>query len=157
VIIPDLNLLLYACDASSPFHAAASAWWQSCLAGTEPVGLPHVVVFGFVRLATSARVFLQPMTPAEAAGHVRAWLEQPPVQLLEAGPDHVRQVLALLEGVGTAGNLVTDAQLAALALDHDAVLHTTDADFTRFQGLRWFNPLTATGSAGLRRARKRQA
>jgi len=156
VIIPDINLLLYACDSTSPFHAAASAWWRSCLTGTEPVGLPQVVVFGFVRLATSGRVFLQPMTPTEAAGHVRTWLEQPPVQLLEAGPDHVRQVLGLLEGLGTAGNLVTDAQLAALALDHNAVLHTNDAGFTRFQGLRWFNPLTATGGGARRRTRTRQ-
>lgn len=157
MIIPDLNLLLYACDSSSRFHPAALAWWRSCLTGTEPVGLPRVVLFGFVRLTTSGRVFRQPMTPVEAAEHVWLWLEQPPVQLLEGGPDHVGKVLELLAGLGTAGNLVTDAQLAALALDHDAVLHTTDADFTRFPGLRWFNPLTATGSAGLRRARKRQA
>jgi uncharacterized protein len=151
VIIPDINLLLYACDSSSPFHAKAAGWWESCLSGTEPVGMLHVVVFGFVRIATNTRVFLHPMSPGEAAGHVRAWLEQPPVQLLDPGPDHIRRALKLLETVGTAGNLVSDVQMAALAMDHDAVLHTADTDFVRFQGLRWFNPITGIGSASLRR------
>jgi toxin-antitoxin system PIN domain toxin len=153
VIIPDINLLLYAYDASSPFHPKAAGWWQDCLSGTEPVGLLHVVTFGFVRIATNARAFANPMTPTEAAGHVRSWLEQPPVQVLAPGPDHVRDTLELLEKLGTAGNLVSDAQMAALALDHDAVLHTADTDFVRFPGLRWFNPITATGSAGLRRTK----
>jgi hypothetical protein len=150
MIIPDINLLLYAHDSSSPFHAKAAAWWQACLRGTEPVGLLHVVVFGFVRVATNARAFLKPMTPAEAAGHVRSWLEQPPVQVLDPGPNHIRQVLKLLEDLGTAANLVSDAQMAAVAMDHDAVLHTVDTDFVRFQGLLWFNPITATGTVSLR-------
>ncbi len=151
MIIPDINLLLYAHDSGSPLHAKAAAWWQSCLSGAEPIGLLHVVVFGFVRIATNARAFLKPMTPAEAAGHVRSWLEQPPVQVLDPGPDHLRQTLKLLEALGTAGNLVSDAQMAALAIDYNAVLHTADAHFVRFQSLRWFNPLTGTGSASLRR------
>lgn len=153
MIIPDINLLLYAYDSSSPFHPKAAGWWQSCLSGKDPVGLLHVVVFGFVRIATSPRAFLHPMTPAEAAGHVRSWLGQPPVQVLDPGPDHTRHVLGLLETLGTAGNLVSDAQMAALAMDHDAVLHTADTDFVRFQRVRWFNPITGTGSASLRRAK----
>lgn len=153
MIVPDLNLLLYAYDSGSSFHAKAADWWQSCLSGTEPVGLAHVVVFGFVRLATNPRAFTDPMTPTEAAGHVRSWLEQPPVQVLDPGPDHLRQTLQLLEDLGTAGNLVSDAQMAALAMEHDAVLHTADADFVRFPGLRWYNPITGTGRAGLRRTR----
>jgi len=157
VIIPDINLLLYAYDSNSPFHAHAAGWWQGCLSATEPVGLLHVVVFGFVRITTNARAFQHPMTPSEAAGHVRSWLEQPPVQVLDPGPDHLRHTLKLLETLGTAGNLVSDAQMAALAIDHDAVLHTADADFVRFQGLRWFNPITGTGSASLRRGFGRQA
>jgi uncharacterized protein len=153
VIIPDINLLLYAHDSSSPFHAQAVAWWQSCLSGTESIGLLHVVTFGFVRIATNSRAFVNPMTAAEAAGHVRSWLEQPPVQVIAPGPDHLRQTLELLETLGTAGNLVSDAQMAALAMDHGAVLHTADSDFVRFPGLRWFNPITATGSARLRRTK----
>lgn len=153
MIVPDINLLLYAYDSSSPFHSKAAHWWQSCLSGTEPVGLLHVVVFGFVRIATHARAFQNPMTSAEAAGHVRSWLAQPPVQVLDPGPDHLRHTLQLLETLGTAGNLVSDAQMAALAMDYEAVVHTADADFVRFQGLRWFNPITGTGSGRLRGAK----
>lgn len=141
MIIPDVNLLIYAYDAGSVSHAQAAGWWQKCLSGTEPVGLPLVVVFGFMRLATNARVFHNPMTPAEASGHIRSWLAQPVVQLMEPRSDHVEQVLELLETLGSAGNLVTDAQIAALAIEHGAVLHTADTDFLRFTGLRWMNPL----------------
>jgi toxin-antitoxin system PIN domain toxin len=150
MIIPDINLLLYAYDAASPFHAPAAAWWQKCLSAEEPVGLAPVVVFGFVRIATHGRVFQNPMTPGEAAGHVRSWLAQPVVRMIEPGNDHAAHVLTLLEGLGTAGNLVTDAQIAALAMDHGAILHTADADFLRFPGLRWLNPLTGKSSAKLR-------
>jgi uncharacterized protein len=155
VIVPDINLLLYAYDAGSPFHAKAAAWWAECLSGTEQVGLPQVVLFGFIRVGTSPHVFRQPMTPGEAAGHIRSWLAQPPAQVLDSGPDHVERVLERLEGAGTAGNLVTDAQIAALAIEHSAVVHTTDTDFVRFADVRWFNPIARTGSRSLRRSRSR--
>ena len=151
MIVPDINLLLYAYDSDSSFHAKAKAWWRECLSGTEPVGLPPVVVFGFIRIGTNARVFKSPMTPAEAAQHVRSWLAQPVAQMLEPRSDHLEQVLQSLEKLGTAGNLVTDAQIAALAIEHHAVLHTNDTDFMRFAGLRWFNPLTGAASAKLRK------
>lgn len=146
MIVPDVNLLLYAYDAGSPFHAAAAAWWRACLSGSEPVGLPPVVVFAFVRIGTSARVFERPMTTAEASGHVRTWLAQPVVQVLEPGADHIERVLDLLASVRTAGNPVTDAQIAALVLESDAVLHTNDTDFLGFAGLRCLNPLTGVTS-----------
>lgn len=149
MIVPDINLLLYAYDSRSPFHRKAVAWWQRCLAGTEPVGLPQVVVFGFVRIGTHARVFENPMTPTEAAGHVRSWLAQPMARILEPGSDYTEQVLKLLETIGAAGNLVTDAQIAALAIELGAVLHTADSDFLRFSGLRWFNPITGAASGKL--------
>jgi toxin-antitoxin system PIN domain toxin len=148
MIIPDINLLIYSYDASSPFHPKAAAWWADCLSGAEPIGLAPVVLFGFVRISTLSRVFLQPLSTAEAAELVRSWLDRPVAQILEPPADHVPQVLRLLEGIGTAGNLVTDAQLAALAIAHDAVLHTADADFLRFPGLRWVNPLTAKSGTG---------
>lgn len=150
MIIPDINLLIYAYDSGSPSHAGAAAWWQECLSGEEPVGLAPVVLFGFLRIATNPRVFEHPMTVAEAAKHVRSWLEQPVAQLLESRRDHVEQVLSLLESLGTAGNLVTDAQIAALAIEHAAILHTADSDFLRFSGLRWSNPLTGARSGRLR-------
>ena len=150
MIVPDINLLLYAYDSSSPYHAKASAWWQDCLSGSETMGLPAVVVFGFLRLSTNPRVFNSPMTPAEASQHVRSWLAQSAVQMLQPGSEHIEQVLKSLEKLGTTGNLVTDAQIAALAGEYDAVLHTNDADFSRFSGLRWFNPLTGAASGKLR-------
>src|ERR1044071_4163238 len=129
MIIPDINLLLYAYDSDSAVHSKAAGWWQRCLSGDEPVGLAQVVAFGFVRIATNRRVFRNPMTPIEAVEHVRSWQEQPVVHVLEAETGHLAHVLKLLETLGTAGNLVSYAQLAALALEHDAVLHTSDADF----------------------------
>jgi toxin-antitoxin system PIN domain toxin len=154
MILPDINLLLYAYDSDSPFHSKAAGWWQGCLSGTEPVGLAQVVVFGFVRIGTNGRVFRNPMTALEAAGHVRSWQAQPVVQILEPRADHLAQVLDLFETLGTAGNLVTDAQLAALALEHAAVLHTADPDFLRFRGLRWFNPITGVSSRNLPRSKR---
>ena len=143
-IIPDISLLLDAYDASSRLHPEAARWWQECLSGSGPVCLPPVVVLAFLRIATSRRVFEQPMTAGEAAGHIRAWLAQPVVQVLEPRGDHLERVLALLESLGTAGNLVTDVQMAAL--ESDAVPHTADSDFARLGGLRWLNPLTAITS-----------
>jgi toxin-antitoxin system PIN domain toxin len=154
MIVPDINLLLYAYDADSPFHARAATWWQDCLSGTEPVLIPQVVVFGFVRVGTNARAFRHPLTAAEAASHVRSWLGETIVSVPETAPDHIERVLGLLGSLGTAGNLVTDAQIAAVAIEHDAVVHTADADFIRFKGLRWRNPLNATStvrSTGRRR------
>jgi len=153
MIIPDINLLLYAYDSASRFHAKAAAWWQRYLSGTEPVGLPHVIAFGFMRIGTSARAFTQPLTASEATGHVRSWLRQSVVQVLDAGPNHLEQVLRLLETIGTAGNLVSDAQIAAVAIEHGAVLHTADTDFMRFPGMRWFNPLSGVGNTTLRKTK----
>ena len=154
MIVPDINLLLYAYDSDSPFHIKAGAWWQDCLSGTEPVLLPDIVALGFVRVSTNARAFRQPLTVAEAASHVRSWLGQEVVTIPEATPDHIERVLGLLESLGTAGNLVTDAQIAAVALEHDAVVHTSDADFMRFKGLRWLNPITGDSPAAARRPRR---
>jgi uncharacterized protein len=154
VIVPDINLLLYAYDAESPSHHAAKAWWKACLSGQEQVGLAPPVIFGFIRVGTSTRAFRKPMNVTEALNHVRSWLHQPAVQILDSGHDHIEAVLKMLESVGAAGNLVTDAQIAALSIEYDAVVHTTDADFIRFPKLRWFNPITEAGSRAVRKRRK---
>jgi uncharacterized protein len=153
MIVPDLNLLLYAYDSESPFHERAVTWWQECMLGDEPVLLPEVVAMGFVRVSTNARAYRKPMSAKEAASHVRSWLQQPVVQMAEPGSDHVQRVLGLLEDLGTAGNLVTDAQIAAITMGYDAVLHTADADFMRFKNLRWHNPILGTSSVSHRRRR----
>lgn len=141
MIIPDANLLLYAYDRESPLYPAAARWWSGLLSGAEPVGLCPVVVFAFLRLATSPRVFARPMTVAEAAARIEAWLARPNVRLLVAGPAHVQTVGQLLEQAGTGGNLVSDAQIGALALEYGATVHTADTDFARLPGVVWVNPL----------------
>lgn len=143
MIIPDANLLLYAYDSDSPFHRAASRWWSGLLSRPEPVGLSPVVVFGFLRLATHPKVFDRPMTVAEATARISTWLGRPNVRVLYPGPEYLPSVCQLLAAAGTAGNLVTDAQIAALALEYDAEVHSADTDFARFAGVRWINPLSA--------------
>ena len=141
MIVPDINLLLYAYDESSPFHDGAKVWWERVMTGPTPVVLLSVVAFGFVRIATHPRVFREPMTVPEAAGNVRSWLARRHVQFHEMVTVDVLSALALLETAGTAGNLTTDAQIAAVALRLDAEVHSSDLDFGRFPKLRFKNPL----------------
>jgi uncharacterized protein len=141
VILPDVNLLLYAYDSSSPFHAKAAAWWSKSLSQGEAVGLAIPVLFAFVRIATSPRAFIRPMTIETAAGHVREWLSQPVASLVEMHSQDVEKALDLLCRAGAGGNLTADAQIAALSLRHRAIVHTADTDFARFPEVTWKNPL----------------
>jgi toxin-antitoxin system PIN domain toxin len=144
MIVPDANLLLYAYDTTSPFHAKAKPWWEQCLSGVEPVGLTHPVVFAFLRIATHTRAFVSPLPLSRADAIVREWLEAPPVQVLLPGPDHLQRTLHLLEQAASAGgNLVTDAQIAALADACRATVHTADGDFRRFKTVKTCYPLDA--------------
>lgn len=139
----DLNLLLYAINRDSAHYRAAHAWLERTLTGEEPVALPWVVLLGFLRLATHARVFPHPLSPAQALQVVDGWLALPAVVPLSPAGDHWRLLRGLVAESGTAGNLTTDAHLAALAIENGAELCSTDADFARFRGLRWANPLGA--------------
>jgi uncharacterized protein len=146
MILPDANLILYAYDLESPFHTVAAAWWTKCLGEAEPVGLAQVILFGFLRLSTNPRVFANPFPIKDAITEVKAWSEQPNVRILPTGADHWQRVCRLLSQAGGSGNLVTDAQLAAFALEYRGTVHTADTDFQRFSGVSWFNPITgATG------------
>lgn len=142
MIVPDANLLLYAYDKSSVFHERAQAWLSDCLSGREPVGFTHPTIFAFLRIATNARAFASPLTLPEAAEHVESWLSRRVVQVLQPASSYVSDVVDLLKAAGGAGgNLVTDAQIAALATAHKAVVHTADRDFMRFAGIRCHFPL----------------
>ena len=140
MILPDINLLVYAYNEDAPFHAPAKAWWARCLTETEPVGLAWVVILGFVRLMSNRRVLAMPMTAPEAAEQCRLWLLRSNVRIVLPGPTHMDVLGDLLAGP-MGPNLVTDAHLAALAIEHQAVLHSNDSDFTRFSGLTWRNPI----------------
>ncbi len=141
----DLNLLLYAVNEDAPDHEAARAWWEDCLADDEPVGLAWPVVLGFLRLTTNPRVLPHPITPQQAIAVVDDWLARPVVRLVGPTDRHWGLLREALGTWGTAGNLTTDADLAVLAIEHGATLHSADNDFARFDGLRWVNPLRARG------------
>lgn len=137
----DLNVLLYAVNRDSPRHAAARAWLESTLSGEETVGLPWVVLLGFLRISTSPYILPRPISIEQAIQVVGSWLSQPCVVPLNPGDEHWRILRDLLAIAGSAGNLTTDAHLAALAIEHGAELCSTDSDFGRFAHLHWVNPL----------------
>jgi uncharacterized protein len=134
--IPDANVLLYACDESSSHHSEAREWIEGTLSASETVGFAIVVLLGFVRIATNPRVMKAPLATPEAFDQVEEWLAQPPATVLQPGRRHVGIWRELLEASGTAGNLTTDAHLAALAIEHGATFASFDGDFHRFRGLR---------------------
>jgi len=141
MIVPDVNILLYAYDTDAPQHPVAREWWERTLPGLRPVGLPWVTILGFIRISTHRKILDNPLRPEDSIRAVRAWLDHPSVQILTPGEHHAEILFGLLTHVGTAGDLTTDAHLAALAIEYQAELVSTDADFARFPGLRWFNPL----------------
>lgn len=142
MILPDVNLLIHGYNSDSPVHAKARAWWEGLLSGTRPVGLAWVAILGFIRIGTHREILNNPLPVAVATGHARAWLAQPYVGIVDPGDRHAEILFGLLDSLGSAGNLTTDAHLAALAVEHQAELHSTDADFRRFPGVRLVNPLS---------------
>jgi len=141
MIIPDINLLVYAYNSDAPDHRKARAWWERTLSATQPVALPWVVLLGFLRIMTSRRILDAPLTMEQAVRHIRSWLEQPQTRIIHPGPRHLDLIEDLAQRVRVTGELTTDLHLAALAIEHQAELHSNDDDFRRFPGLRWSNPL----------------
>jgi uncharacterized protein len=141
VIIPDINLLLYAQVAAFPEHEQARRWWEGLMNGARDVGIAAPALFGFVRLASNPRVLDRPMAVDEAIARVEAWLARPHVHFVQPGPRHLEIAFGLLRHMGSAAQLTTDAQLAALAIEHQGEVHSNDTDFGRFPQLRWVNPL----------------
>ena len=141
MILPDINLLVYAYNSSAPLHPAARRWWEDILSGIRPVGLPWIVLLGYLRLMTSRHVLKDPFEPREVLSHIRSWLQRPNAQILQPGPRHLDLMERLIREVGISGKLTTDTHLAALAIEHQAELQSNDFDFSRFPGLRWINPL----------------
>jgi toxin-antitoxin system PIN domain toxin len=137
----DANLLIYAVNRDLPQHQLAREWLESAFSGHEAVGLPWVSVLAFLRLSTNARVFSSPLNVDRAAAYVDEWLEQPAVSLVVPGAKHWAILKTLLLTTGTAGNLTTDAHIAALALENGGTVCSADNDFRRYPGLRFLNPL----------------
>jgi len=141
MVIPDPNLLIHAYNRSAPQHARAKAWWEGLLNGDAAVLMPWAVTLGFIRLMSHRAVLKDPMPVSECLARVQEWFTIGHVVPLDPGARHWTILSGLLAGLGVGGNLVTDAHLAALAIEHNAELHSNDADFARFAGLRVFNPL----------------
>lgn len=139
--LPDINLLLYTADESSPHSAQTRSWLEEALSGTEEIGFAWVALLGFVRISTNPSAFESPLSPSRAFEYVESWLDQPTAAVVHPTHGHAATLRRLLEPLGTGGNLTSDAHLAALAIEHGAEVCSGDADFARFEGVRWTDPL----------------
>lgn len=144
MILVDANLLVYAHVASFPQHPRARAWLDSQLSGATPVGLPWPSLLGFLRIVTNARLFERPESTTQAWHQISAWLDSGPVWIPQPTDRHRQTLEALIHSSDVQGNLIPDAHLAALAIEHGLILCTTDGDFARFPNLRRQNPLIAS-------------
>ncbi len=142
--IVDLNVLLYVVNENAPHHQALLNWWESTIDGDESMGLPWVVLLGFLRITTNPKIFPKPLEPAAAITKINTWLSLANTYLVREKDEHWEILRTMLAEAGTAGNLTTDAHLATLAVSHGAVLVSCDSDFARFRGLRWENPIESS-------------
>ena len=142
MILVDANLLIYAYEARTPYHAAARTWLDEQLNGAAPVGLPWLALLAYLRITTNPRVFPRPQTMQQAWKQVDAWLGAEPAWIPQPTPQHPEVFSHLLLSARATRDLTSDAHLAALAIEHGLTLCTTDNDFGRFPGLRWTNPLS---------------
>ena len=139
--IVDINLLIYAINKDTPHHAKAKKWLEDSLSSDEPFGFAWIVILGFLRIVTNGRIMPKPLMPEVAINLANDWLRQPPSLTVVPSQQHWPIFKEILAPLGTAANLTSDAHLAALAIEHGARLYSTDNDFSRFQSLRWTNPI----------------
>lgn len=137
----DVNLLLYVVNRNAPQHERVRRWWEEAIVREEAIGLAWIAVLGFLRLSTRPRIFSPPLTAEQAIGKLETWLALPNVNLVFETERQWTLLKQVLIDTGTAGNLTTDAHLAALAIANGATLVSCDADFGRYRQLRWENPL----------------
>lgn len=141
MIVPDANLLIYAHDEQSHHHRAAKSWWEGVLSGTEPIGLPWVVLLAFVRLMTHPNVCAHPLSVEQIRDVVAVWKQSPNIRLLQLSESAMDTYFDLLIEAGLGGNLSTDALIALHARENSATVYSNDRDFDRFTGVRRINPL----------------
>ncbi len=141
MILLDANILIYSVNEDAALHARAKSWLETAMSATEIVGLSWNVLLAFLRLTTRPGLFRHPLPVDAAFDLLDAWLEQPSVRIIDPGPQHPSILRRLLSSSGSAGNLTSDAHLAALAIEQRAELCSLDSDFLRFPGLKWRNPL----------------
>jgi toxin-antitoxin system PIN domain toxin len=149
VNLVDANVLIYAVNSDAPHHERSKRWLEAALSGTAPVGMTWGVLLAFLRVTTRRGLLERPLPFDEALAYVDSWLNQPPVELVVPGPNHWTILRTLIIAAGTAGNLTSDAHLAAQALEGGWTLVSTDNDFRRFSGLNLLNPASDGSPAGL--------
>jgi len=142
LILVDANILLYAEDSLSPLHQQARLWWDDQLSQSGPVCLCWPVLSAFIRIGTNSRVFNHPLSLEQALVRVQGWLDQPCTRVIRPTEQHWTIFKTMLKDGQAVANLVTDAHIAALAIEHGCDLASTDADFSRFPKLKWINPLS---------------
>lgn len=139
--IVDLNILIYALNSDSPQHQNARSWLERAISGYERIGLAWTVILGFLRITTNGRIMPRPLTAEQAVKIVDGWITHPNISIVSPGERHWEVLKRLTEHSGLAGNLTSDAHLAAMAIEHGATLCSADRDFGRFDSLKWINPL----------------
>ncbi len=140
MILLDANILIYAVNRACDQHAAALEALRRGLEGPRGVGFAWTAVLAFLRLSTRRGMFPRPLSVEDALRVVERWLGHPSALVVNPGERHAEVLGRLLRSAGAAGNLTTDAHLAALAIEQGATLVTFDRDFARFEGLRWTLP-----------------
>ena len=143
MILPDANLLIYAYNEDAPYHSPAARWLEGLLSGSETVCLSWTVLLAFLRLSTMRRLNQNPLSNGEALAIVNSWLQAPPARIVQPTDRHLAVLGELMQPLGVTGDLTSDAHLAALAIEHGATIHSADADFARFAGVSWVNPLAS--------------
>lgn len=141
MIIPDVNLLLYAHNEDSSLYLKASTWWTNIISKEMSLGLPWIIIVAFIRLITSQSVLPHPTSSDQAIDIVNSWLELSNVQVIEPGRKHLNILREILKQGNATSRLTTDAHIAALAIEYSAEIHSNDLDFARFSGLKFHNPL----------------
>jgi toxin-antitoxin system PIN domain toxin len=141
MLLVDVNLLVHMVNRTSPDHATALSWWQRMETAGERIVLPWLTLVAFVRISTNARALAKPLTLSEALETMQVFLALPNVTVLHPKNEHAIEFTNACQSAGATGNLVTDAHLAALAIEHDCELDSCDTDFANFPNLRWINPL----------------
>jgi toxin-antitoxin system PIN domain toxin len=140
VVVVEANVLLYAVDTASTHHERSLTWLERSLAGAEAVGFAWVALLAFIRVGTNPSILPNAMSVDEATGQVQGWLDAAAAVVVEPTTRHADLLRGLLAETGAAGNLTTDAHLAALAIEHGADLVSFDRDFARFPGVRHRQP-----------------